>query len=164
MKISDILETYETDKVNGHCYGDFYDDLFSKYNKEAPLKILEIGTQKGGSLCAWQDYFPNANITGIDIVDVVKPEYKRDTINYVISDVKKWKSDETYDIVIDDGSHFIEDVLYVVKNIKYKTLVIEDVQSPTEWVSEISRWKPVKTVDLRSINGNYDDFLIICNS
>lgn len=164
MNISNILAKYDTDKVNGHCYGDFYDDLFSRYDKNTPLNILEIGTQKGGSLCAWQDYFPNAKITGVDIVDVIKPEYKREGINYIVSDVKNWKSDETYDIIIDDGSHFLEDVLYVVNNFKYKVLVVEDTQAPDTWVREISKIRPVEVVDLRYVNGNYDDFLIICNS
>ncbi len=164
MKISEILATYDTDKVNGHCYGDFYDDFFDLYDRDAKLKILEIGTQKGGSLCAWQDYFPNAEITGVDIIDVVKPEYKRDSINYVFSDIKEWKSDEEYDIIIDDGSHFLEDVLYVVNNFKYKNLVVEDTQAPDTWVREISKIRPVKVADLRGVNGNYDDFLIICSS
>lgn len=163
MKISEILAIYDTDKVNGHCYGDFYDDLFSKYDRNAPLNILEIGTQKGGSLCAWQDYFPNAKITGVDIVDVVKPEYKRESITYILSDIKQWKSDEEYDIIIDDGSHFLEDVLYVVNNFKFKTLVVEDTQAPDTWVTEISKIRPVQIVDLRDVNGNYDDFLIICS-
>ena len=161
--ISDILAKYDTDKVNGHCYGNVYDSVFSKYDKNAKLKILEVGTQKGGSLCAWQDYFPNAEITGIDIIDVVKPEYRRDTINYIISDIKDWKSDEVYDIVIDDGSHFLEDVLYVVNNIKFKLLIVEDTQAPDIWVREISKIRPVQVIDLRHINGNYDDFLIICS-
>jgi len=159
ITISKILAGYKTDKVNGHCYGDFYDDLFSKYDRDDRINILEIGTQKGGSLCAWRDYFPNAKITGIDIIDVVKEEYKRDSINYIFMDVKDFKSDEVFDIIIDDGSHFLKDVLYVVDNLKYKVLVIEDVQSQ-EWLNHISG----QVVDLRHINNNYDDFLIICKS
>ena len=167
MKISEILATYSTDKVNGHCYGDFYDDLFSKYDREAPLNILEIGTQKGGSLCAWQDYFPNATITGLDIVDVVKPEYKREGINYITCDVKDYATGQSFDIIIDDGSHFLEDVLIAVKKFKLNkggVMVVEDVQAPDTWVAEISKIRPVEVVDLRGVNGNYDDFLIVCNS
>lgn len=162
MKISEILAKYDTDKVNGHCYGDFYDQLFEKYDRNAPLKILEVGTQKGGSLLAWKEYFPNAEVIGIDIVDVVTNEYRLDTVTRIISDIKDWKSDTEYDIIIDDGSHFLEDVLYVVQNFKYKTLVIEDTQAPDTWVREISKIRPVEVVDLRYVNGNYDDFLIVC--
>lgn len=160
LPISSILARYDTDKVTGHRYGPTYDELFAAFDRNAPLNILEIGTQKGGSLCAWQDYFPNATVTGVDIVDVVKPEYRRDGIRYVISDIKAWQTDETFDIVIDDGSHFFEDVAYVVETFRPKLrkggiLVIEDVQS-TDWIEELPQ--PFEVRDLR---GNYDDILII---
>ena len=160
LPISKILAKYETDKVNGHCYGDAYDSIFSKYDRNAPLNILEVGTQKGGSLLAWKEYFPNATVTGIDIIDVVKPEYRSDKINYIFTDIKDYKSDQVFDIIIDDGSHFLHDVLYVVNNLKYKLLVIEDVQSQ-DWMRHIK--VPHETIDLRGVNGNYDDFLILCS-
>ena len=133
MKIADILKKYDSDKNREHHYGGSYDNLFSRFDRNAKLNILEIGTQKGGSLCAWQDYFPNANITGVDIVDVVKPEYRRDTINYVISDIKKWKTDMTFDIIIDDGSHFLGDMIYTLSEFVVKlkpngVYVIEDIR------------------------------------
>ena len=59
MKISEILKTYKTDKANEHSYGDYYDDLFSQYDKDAPISILELGVQGGGSVLAWKDYFKN---------------------------------------------------------------------------------------------------------
>ena len=160
LPISKILAKFETDKVNGHCYGDAYDSIFSKYDRNAPLNILEVGTQKGGSLLAWKEYFPNATVTGIDIIDVVKPEYRSDKINYIFTDIKDYKSDQVFDIIIDDGSHFLEDVLYVVNNLKYKLLVIEDVQSQ-DWMNHIK--VPHETIDLRGVHGNYDDFLILCS-
>lgn len=164
MKISEILAKYDTDKVNGHCYGEAYDEIFSKFDREAPLNILEIGTQKGGSLSAWKEYFPNAKVTGIDIIDVVKPEYRSKDIDYIVSDVKDHKTDEEFDIVIDDGSHFIEDVLYAVDNFRLKqggVMVIEDVQDAEEWTEAISEKKDISVIDLRGVNGNYDDYLIL---
>ena len=78
MKISELLSLYKSDKVDPHTYGEAYDELFNEFDKQGNLNILEIGTQKGGSLCAWQDFFPNAKVTGLDIVDVVEPEYRRE--------------------------------------------------------------------------------------
>ncbi len=155
-KISEILATYDTDKIVGHHYGDAYDSLFSKFDRNAPLNILEIGTQKGGSLCAWQDYFPNAKVTGVDIVDVVKPEYKRDNITYVLSDIKEWVTNDTYDIIIDDGSHFDNDVAFVLKNYVNKVregglLIVEDVQNSTLWGG----------YELMRTGNKYDDLLIV---
>ena len=156
MKISEILAKYDTDKVKDHHYGDAYDDLFSKFDRNAPLNILEIGTQKGGSLCAWQDYFLNAKITGVDIVDVVNPEYKREGITYIVSDIKDWKTDEMYDIIIDDGSHFESDVVWVIKyftkNVKENGLmIIEDIQDSRYWGQ----------YELRRCGEKYDDLLLI---
>ena len=37
--------------------------------KTEPLRVLEIGIERGGSLLMWRDYFPNAQVFGIDITD-----------------------------------------------------------------------------------------------
>jgi len=185
MRIGDLLLKYDTDKnrgvtdlKNGHCYGDSYQEIFNKYDKDHRNKILEIGVQKGGSLLAWKDYFQNSFVLGIDILDVRKEEYKRDDVNFILSDIKnpdlKFNShisDNLFDIIIDDGSHFLEDVVYVVDNYSEKLnknghLIIEDVQYPELWYNVISsridsNLYEISAVDLRNINGYYDDFLIL---
>ena len=133
--ITEILKKYDTDKETFHRYGSTYETIFSKFNREDKLNILEIGTQKGGSLLAWKEYFPNANVYGVDIVDVVPEEYRKDTVTRIISDIKDWKNDLEWDIVIDDGSHYLMDLAYVIPNycIKLKAggvLIIEDVRNP----------------------------------
>lgn len=172
MKISEILVTYETDKAKGHNYGESYDEIFSWFHKNAPLDILEIGAQKGGSLMAWKDYFFNAKVTGIDIVDVRMEEYKnRKDITFILKDIKQFVPDKQYDIVIDDGSHFFEDVEHAVKTLLPNlrvggVMIIEDVQVPEAWVHNIRRLInrnefTLSVRDMRGIQGNYDDFLII---
>jgi len=135
MEISAILNKYQTDKEWFHGYGKFYKETFNQFDRNAPLDILEIGTQKGGSLLAWKEYFPNSNVTGVDIVDVVPEEYRLDTVTRVISDIKDWKDTREWDIVIDDGSHYLPDVVYVISQYCHKlkvdgVLVIEDVRFP----------------------------------
>ena len=134
--ITEILASYSTDKESFHHYGKVYEEIFEKFDREASLNILEVGTQKGGSLLAWKEYFPNATVYGVDIVDVVPEEYRKDTVTRVISDIKEWRNDIKWDIVIDDGSHYLLDVAYVIANyvIKLKiggVLVIEDVRHPS---------------------------------
>lgn len=141
--ISEILGRYDTDKVNPHTYGAAYDELFGSFDSTDSLNILEVGTQKGGSLCAWKEYFPNATVTGLDIVDVVKPEYKRDGIKYILCDVNDYKTDEMFDIVIDDGSHWLKDVIHTVAYFSRKltiggVIVIEDIQNFDVWLPAIS--------------------------
>lgn len=140
--ISEILARYNTDKVDPHTYGYAYDEIFSTFDREASLNILEIGVQKGGSLCAWRDYFPNATITGIDIVDEVQPEYRRKDINYIICDINDYKTEQNFDIVIDDGSHWLKDVVRSVSTLTKQlkvggVFIVEDVQHPPSWIPTI---------------------------
>lgn len=133
--ISKILEKYDTDKIWHHHYGKAYDIIFGSFDQSAPLHILEIGTQKGGSLLAWKEYFPNATVIGLDIVDVVPEEYRVDTVTRIISDIKEWKTDLMFDIVIDDGSHYLADIVHVISKYCLKlnhggVLIIEDVRNP----------------------------------
>jgi len=135
MEISEILKKYNTDKESHHGYGKAYGEIFKKFDREAALNILEVGTQKGGSLLAWKEYFPNANVYGVDIIDVVPDEYRKDTVTRIISDIKDWKNDIKWDIVIDDGSHYLPDVVYVISQYIHKlndngVLVVEDVRFP----------------------------------
>jgi hypothetical protein len=123
MKISEILLKYKSDKNlglgptgEGHCYGPAYDQVFEYFDSNAELNILEIGVQKGGSLVAWKEYFPNASIYGIDIEDQILDEYRRDDFNYLIADIKsdeakEWLKNKTFDIIIDDGSHKPYDIM-----------------------------------------------------
>lgn len=135
MEISKILEKYDSDKWFAHKYGTIYDDIFSRYDRQAELNILEVGTQKGGSLLAWKEYFPNANVYGVDVIDVVSDEYRKDTVTRIISDIKDWKNDIKWDIVIDDGSHYLADVVYVITQYFVKlniggVVVVEDCRDP----------------------------------
>ena len=152
MKISEILAKYDTDKVRDHSYGDAYNELFNRFNREDKLSILEIGVQKGWSLKAWQDYFPNAEIIGVDIKD----EREIKVGEFILSDVKNYKTDRTFDIIIDDGSHFPNDVEFVIKNFKDKlkpngVMIIEDIQDESLWSG----------YNLMRCGNNYDDLLLI---
>lgn len=72
-----------------------------------PKRVLEIGVQGGGSLKIWRDFFPEAEIVGIDIDPLCK-EHEGDHITVQIgsqSDVKFLESLGDFDIIIDDGGH-----------------------------------------------------------
>jgi 23S rRNA U2552 (ribose-2'-O)-methylase RlmE/FtsJ len=165
--ISEILLKYDTDKVRDHSYGHSYDRLFSTYNRDAELDILEVGVQKGWSLIAWREYFPNAHIVGIDVKDEVVE--KKENIEYIVSDIKDVSLDKEFDIIIDDGSHLLKDVLYTVQNFKLKEggkMIIEDCQVPPVWLREIERATQygVEAIDLTSIQGWTDDYLIVLHN
>lgn len=178
IKISDILLKYDTDKNRTHSYGAAYDQLFGSFDRLTPLNILEIGIQNGGSLLAWKEYFPNSKVTGVDIVDVVAEGNRHKDINYVVQDINDYRTDETFDLVIDDGSHWLKDAVHAVAYFSKKLnpggiMVVEDVQQPETWLRaignilhpslEYNKGIPftVSTYDAREIKGSYDDFLIM---
>ena len=92
----------------GHGYGRAYDKhLYS--GRESVKKVLEIGTRPG-SIMLWLDYFPNAKIYGIDLID---PNITHDRFSYSNVDqsnraqLKKFfdENGNDFDIIIDDGIH-----------------------------------------------------------
>lgn len=174
--ISQILRKHGTDKVGEHSYGIFYDYLFQEIDRDKPLNLLEIGTYKGNSLKAWREVFPKAKITGLDIEDMV--EEKDPSINYLIQDVKEFKPTEEYDVIIDDGSHWLRDIVPMLNNCVYKLknngiMVIEDVQGPRLWsylIGDILAPNlpynrgfdfKVEYWDNRKQSGREDDFIIL---
>ena len=94
-----------------HHYLPIYESLFSKF-VGTPVKVLEIGVLRGGSLKLWREYFGvDAQIYGIDI-DPAAKQYEVEGIKIFIGD----QGDPDFlagvlaevggfDIVIDDGAH-----------------------------------------------------------
>jgi hypothetical protein len=103
------IHNYPTGKYGGGYYPDYcfhFDPVRNKIKT-----ILEIGVDKGGSMEMWKDYFPNAVVIGVDIYKVgYTPSDPRvhlevgDATNpqFVSCLIEKY---QTFDIVLDDGSH-----------------------------------------------------------
>lgn len=169
MKLIEIFAKYQTDK-NIHSYLPIYEELFSKFS-DMGMEFLEIGVLLGGTLLAWKEYFPMGEIYGIDVKDSRLPEYISDKVHFINEDINKVNFGGHYwDIIIDDGSHFLEDVKFVVEKylpyLKPKgLLIIEDVQHPVRWIGEIWPMIPKGYVmdfkDGRHLKGHNEDFLII---
>lgn len=110
-KLCELAYKYDTDKRPGsgrHNYTPFYHFLL--HDKEVS-KILEIGVDKGRSLRMWQEYFPKAQIWGID--NDPDKIINEDRIRSVLCDQSsKEKLEEAiqtlgydFDFICDDGSH-----------------------------------------------------------
>lgn len=96
---------------NGHDYARHYESRFSEM-RHLPIRLLEIGVDRGASLRAWSEFFSEAKIVGVD----VNPECSSvaiDRCNVVIgdqSDPEFWKRFKSqygseWEIIIDDGGH-----------------------------------------------------------
>jgi hypothetical protein len=102
-----------TDKgPSGHGFTEIYERFFYPLKYE-PIKIFEIGIERGNSLRLWERYFPKASVYGIDIVDSSSMDSGR--IHTFIADqgsrnkLKQFirKYGNTYDIILDDGGHYM---------------------------------------------------------
>jgi cephalosporin hydroxylase len=103
-----------TDKgPQDHNYVELYERFMLQW-KNDPIKIFEIGIEKGGSLLMWQDYFPKATIYGLDIDD--KTAMGNARVTTIVGDQAKRAdlqravdiSGGDIDILVDDGGHTME--------------------------------------------------------
>ena len=143
---SDKANVFNLDNSIGHGYSKFYTNELSNFkNKE--INILELGSFAGASAAAFSKYFPKSRIFCFDInISNFKYESKQISVYGLdIANIKKVHSTiskifdqekiQGFDIIIDDGSHLLSDMLiglsvlfdYLNSNGIY---VIEDFRFP----------------------------------
>ncbi len=97
-----------------HHYLEIYERHFEPLRQqEEPLRILELGVSRGGSLEVWRKYFgPRARIVGIDIdpecaqrVDPENTVIIGDQSDPAVLSAAIERLGGAIDLVIDDGSH-----------------------------------------------------------
>lgn len=123
---------FRCDKMHTHDYHLLYENILN----DDIESILEIGVKQGRSLGAWRSILPKTTLYGVDITD----EEFND--KFIPSDAKTFVLDSTaakslekigvdsFDIIIDDGNHFIENQIMTFENFHKafkKHYVIEDV-------------------------------------
>ena len=151
--LSELAFKYQSDKCPKirHPYTPFYYKIL-KDKQESIRKVLEIGVGykemekernycTGASLLMWRDFFPNAQIYGIDIREDAQCNHKR--IKSYICDqangeglknlIKHIGSD--IDLILDDGSHITNDQIFscltLMALVKIDVIyIIEDVKEP----------------------------------
>lgn len=138
--LSSLAKKYNTDKgPAGHYYTKVYELMFGPM-KQSTKKIYEIGILGGASLRMWADYFPQANVYGIDIED--RSNLNSERIHTFVADqaeraqlqksIDAFGSD--YDIIVDDGGHTMKmqqiSFAYLFPHVKRGGFyVIEDVHT-----------------------------------
>ncbi len=100
-------------------YLDIYEAEFARFRQRtAPVAMLEIGVQDGGSLEIWQKAMPaGSRITGIDVDPRVASLRYAPGIEVLVGDgtdpsaLQAMLRERQFDVVIDDGSHQSRDVI-----------------------------------------------------
>jgi hypothetical protein len=112
MQLIDLFKKYPS-KGKLH-FLKIYEDYFKDF-KNKKINILEIGVHEGKSLMIWKDYFPKANIIGIDLKSynfkinrIFTFQGDQTDVNFLLRVAKKFKK---FDIIIDDGSHVCSHII-----------------------------------------------------
>lgn len=132
-------------------------DYLKRYNfhfypiREKVKKVLEIGVDRGESLAMWKEYFPNAEIHGLDINEECQ-KFNDDRVKVHIGDQSNQKYLDSlgkqngfFDVIIDDGSHIHDHIiksftsLYPYLNNK-GYYVIEDVVNNYDTTNFFTRY------------------------
>ena len=147
-KLNPVTDFWYYDKLKGqkvftelgyHNYHKHYAEEFHDL-RHSVKKVLEIGVFRGHSLLMWHDYFPNAEIYGVDIsfewhnmgVNAVELCKNKPRIHLLEADActhktlhvikNKWGDD--FDIILDDASHHPYHQVWALLN--YKDLLKTD--------------------------------------
>lgn len=166
-----------TDHFGWHAaYLEVYARLMERF-RDIEIRLMEIGTDGGGGVRMYRDYFRNGMIYGIDISPT--PEAARDQPGimhlqadaYTESMLRAWEDfcPALFHIIIDDGPHTLGSQEFFVQN--YTRLltadgiaIVEDIQEPGH-ASHLASLVPdgffSMVVDLRHCNGRYDDVLLV---
>lgn len=154
--LNDIGLKLDADKSSRfHNYLDFYEKHLP--DRDFSGRLLEIGVMDGLSVRMWREYYPNAEIIGIDVKDM---SYMHNTDWNVPESVTLLTLDGTkakdmkplgkFDIILDDGSHYMSqqqasfELLYYKQLNKGGVYILEDL-----WTSYIDFYQdaPITTVD-----------------
>ena len=183
-RLKDLIDKYAsnviqdgTDKETHHSYGCQYEKIFALLEKKTDVKILENGVFAGAFTQVMREYFPDAEIYGIDI-NINKYAFPTDIPNIhlygmdgTLQSTAEFINQE-FDLIIEDASHLPEhqkqslDVFatYLKKDGIY---VIEDIPSHNTELKEdlknigLKHNLQMEWVDLRHIKNRLDNILAI---
>jgi len=180
MSLIDIIDNYRTDKNTRHSYLPLYQQLLigKKYTAK---NVLEVGIYDGGSIKLWNEFFPNATVYGLDIMNIndVWEDIKCNDKILLHTSTDAYENDFfnthllnkniKFDFMLDDGPHTLESMkqfihLYSQIMTDDGILIIEDVQS-WDWIDILKNEVPehlkpfIKTYDLRQNKNRYDDIV-----
>lgn len=171
-KIARQMDKAGSDKNARHNYPVAYSYFLSKLPSLNNLSILEIGiaisNMAYSSLHGWSKIFPESKIYGLDI-DTNRMINEGNIVSYRadqgnIHDMNIFKEqigDTRFDVILDDGSHWLKDAIVSFECLFYDRLnndgiyMIEDVrkypenkEGPEDFQQTVKQWiKYLKTKD-----------------
>jgi cephalosporin hydroxylase len=180
MSLEEIVDNSKTDKNTTHSYLPLYQKLLIS-KKETAKNVLEVGICHGGSIKLWNDFFTNATIYGLDIMNINNVWENIKNKEQIILHTSKDAYNEDFfianflntnikcDFMLDDGPHTLESMKQFIKLYSQimtddGILIVEDVQD-ISWIDILKNETPehlkqfIKVYDLRPNKGRYDDIV-----
>lgn len=158
MDLDVLAKEKGTDKSTvKHGYTLKYQSHFDFFRHDT-FTMIEIGVGGGESLRMWEEYFPNANIIGVDILDDARKN-ETDRISIEVGDqtdplflqslIKKYPNPR---IIIDDGGHTMKQQIVSFEALFNKVCpggwyVIEDLHTSYLDGGVSNRYKGQTTVE-----------------
>jgi len=177
-KLDDLFVNFNTDKgtsvkwdgkkINTHGYSAHYEKYLQKF-KSKTINILEIGSHEGRAIASFYYYFPNSNLYGANnnpfqikfCSKRIKSIFVDVSSRNILSNLAK-HYDFDFDLIIDDASHNLRDILITIsvffRKLKKKGVyVIEDI-SQLDYVPELNKYNDKLTPKkiLEMINNKQD--------
>lgn len=180
MSLEQLADNSRTDKNTLHSYLPLYQQLLIS-KKDTAKNVLEVGIWHGGSIKLWNDFFTNATVYGLDIINIndvwSEIKNKEKIILHTSSDAYNNDFFITHflnknikcDFMLDDGPHSLESMKQFIKLYSQimtddGILIIEDVQT-WDWIDILKNEVPehlkqfIKIYDLRPNKNRYDDIV-----
>ena len=180
IKLEELVDNLRSDKNTVHSYLPLYQKLLIN-KKETAKNVLEIGILYGGSIKLWSDFFTNATVYGLDIINInnvwEEIRNKEKIILYTSTDAYNnnffinnfLNKNIKFDFMLDDGPHTLESMKQFIKLYSQimtndGILIIEDIQA-WEWIDILKKEVPenlkqfIKIYDLRQNKNRYDDIV-----
>jgi len=143
---SDKANVFKKTKDQGHGFSQLYTQHL-QHLKKKEIKILELGSYSGASAAAFIKYFENCAVYCFDI-NISKFIFSSKNIHVygldinnenelkkVLKKINLNSNSNFFDIIIDDGSHYLSDILFSLKTLfryvkKGGLYIIEDFKHP----------------------------------
>lgn len=127
-RLTELGRHHGTDKADFHGYTEIYERYLAPLRLQTEA-LLEIGVAGGASLRMWYDYFPKAQIIGVDhnqqfINDCTQKFVDEGRSNRIrlccreVTILQLWSDFcPMLDVVVDDGGHFSSQIIKAFANV-----------------------------------------------
>jgi cephalosporin hydroxylase len=171
-----IPSNIQTDHFTSHAaLLPVYERLFAPI-KDTTNSILEIGTNDGGGIKMYSDYFIHAECFGMDILPTRELLLRESRIKHLKRDAYTVDSVESmrqlggkFALIVDDGPHTLSTQIWFCKY--YPHLLSADGLAIVEDIQDEKFLKPLfgavppgyysMAIDQRHINNRFDDLILV---